>query len=109
MDTTQLIIGAVAVVIVIALIVYGFRREIGLSLRGFGFQAKLNAKGGTEVPKDVPAGRNVSIGGDATNNQIITGDGARGKPPAATRGRNVSIGRDAKGNTIVTRDGNKIG
>jgi|HubBroStandDraft_6_1064221.scaffolds.fasta_scaffold236229_2 hypothetical protein len=106
MDTTQLIIGAI--VIVIALVVYRYRREIGLRFEGWGVKAALNAKGGTDAPKEAPAGRNVTIGRDATNNEIIMGDGSTGKKAAPTAGRNVSIGRDAKGNTIVMGDRNKI-
>jgi hypothetical protein len=109
MDTTQSITVAIVVVIVIALVVHRYRREIGLSFRGFGLQAKLNAKGGTEGPKDPPGGRNVLIGGDANRNRIITGDSTAEKKPAATAGRNVSIDGNADGNTIVTGDGNKIG
>jgi hypothetical protein len=106
MDTTLWII--VAAVIVIALVVYGYRREIGLNFKGWGVQAKLRAKG-AEAAKAPAGSRNVSIGGDAADNLIMTGDGAAGKKPAAGGpGRNVSIGGSAEGNTIVTGDGNKI-
>jgi len=108
MDTTPWII--VAVVIVIALVTYGYRREIGLSFKGWGVQAKLRAKGEAQAAKAPTGSRNVSIGGDAADNLITTGDGAAGKTTAATAaGRNVSIGGSAEGNTIVTGDGNKIG
>jgi hypothetical protein len=104
MDTTQSIIAGIVVVAVIALVVYGFRQRIGLSFKGWGIQARLNAKGDANPT----GGRNVSIGGDAVGNQIVTGDNMVDKKPAVRAGRTVSIGRDAKGNTIVTGDGNKI-
>jgi len=106
MDTTLWII--VAVVIVITLVVYVYRREIGLSFKGWGVQAKLRAKGEAQAAKAPTGSRNVSIGGDAADNLIMTGDGAAGKKPTAA-GRNVSIGGGAERNTIVTGDGNKIG
>jgi hypothetical protein len=106
MDTTLWII--VAAVIGIALVTYGYRREIGLSFKGWGVQAKLRAKGEAQTAKAPTGSRNVSIGGNAADNLIMTGDGAGGKKPTAA-GRNVSIGGSAQGNTIVTGDGNKIG
>ena len=45
MDTTLWIIVAVVVVIVTALLVYRYGREIGLNFKGWGVQAKLQAKG----------------------------------------------------------------
>src|SRR5215470_15855066 len=103
MDPTLWII--VAVVIVIALVAYGYRREIALSFKGWGVQAKLRAKGEAQAAKAPMGSRNVSIGGDAADNLIMTGDGAAGKKPAATAaGRNVSIGGRAQDNTIVTGD-----
>jgi hypothetical protein len=59
MDTTLSIILAVAVVIVIAILAYHFREEIGLKFKGWGVHAALHAKGGT--------GRN------ATDNRIVPG------------------------------------
>jgi hypothetical protein len=108
MDTTLWII--IAVVIVIALVVYRYRREIGLTVNGWGVKATLHAKGNdTQTPKESPSGRNVTIDGEAQRNRIVTGDGAAGKKAAAAGGRNVSIGGKAVGNTIVTGDDNKIG
>jgi hypothetical protein len=107
MDTTLWII--VAVVIVIALVVYRYGREIGLKFKGWGVETALSAKGDAAAAKGPPGGRNVSIGGDAKRNRIMTGDGAPATKPAAAGGRNVSIGGSADGNTIVTGDGNKIG
>jgi hypothetical protein len=106
MDTTLWII--VAAVIVIALVTYRYGQNIGLSFKGWGVQAKLRAKGEAQAAKARAGSRNVSIGGDAADNLIMTGDGAAGKKPAAA-GRNVSIGGSAQGDTIVTGDGNKIG
>ena len=109
MDTTLWIIVAVAVVIVTALLVYRYGQEIGLNFKGWGVQAKLRAKGEAHAAKTPAGSRNVSIGGDATDNQIVTGDSAAGKKPTSTgAGRNVSIGGKAEGNTIVTGDTNKI-
>jgi ABC-type uncharacterized transport system permease subunit len=107
MDTSLSIIIAVAIVVAIALVlvVYRYRGEIGLSFKGFGFQARLGAKGGTTEPSSA---RNVTIGRDASDNRIVTGDGTAAKN-ASAGGRNVSIGRDAKRNTIVTGDGDKTG
>ena len=85
MDTTLWII--VAVVIVITLVIYRYRREVGLSVKGWGVQAKLQGKGAAETAKPPAGSRNVSTGA----------------------GRNVSIGGNAQGNTIVTGDDNKIG
>ena len=105
MDTTLWII--VAVVIVIAIVAYWFRGEIALKFKGWGVQAALHAKGGTKAQS---GSRNVSIGGNATDNRIVTGDDAPGKkPPTTSVGRNVSIGGSAEGSTIVTGDRNKIG
>jgi hypothetical protein len=109
MDIRLGIIVTVAVVIIIALVVYGYRREIGLSFKGWGLQAKLQAKGEAHAAKAPAGSRNVSIGGDATNSRIVTGDGTAGKPAAAGAGRNVSIGGSAQANVIVTGDGNKVG
>jgi flagellar biosynthesis/type III secretory pathway M-ring protein FliF/YscJ len=111
MDTTTLwIIIAVAAVVVVALVVYRYGREIALNFKGWGVQAELQAKGDAQGAR-VPGGsRNVSIGRDATENQIVTGDRATAKKPtAAGAGRNVSIGGSAQDNVIVTGDGNKIG
>jgi hypothetical protein len=94
---------------VIALVVYRYRREIGLSFKGLGIQAKLNAKGRAEGPRDSSDGRNVLIGGDAERNRIMTGDSTAGKKSGPDGGRNVSVRGNADGNTIVTGDGNKIG
>jgi hypothetical protein len=106
MDTTLWII--VAVVIVIALVVYRYRREIGLTVDGWGVKATLNAKGAEPVaPKDPPE-RSVRIGQDAKNARIVTGDAAPSAKSGAAGARSVSIGRDADGATIVTGDGNKI-
>jgi hypothetical protein len=111
MDTTLWIIVAVVVVIVTALLVYRYGQEIGLNFKGWGVQAKLRAKGEAHAAKAPAVSRNVSIGGDATGNQIVTGDSTTaGKKPTATgAGRNVSIGGHAQDNIIVTGDGNKIG
>jgi hypothetical protein len=99
MDTTPWII--VAVVIVIALVVYRYRQEIGLKFKGWGVEAALNAKGDAPPAQGQPGARNVSIGGDAKRNRITTGD------VTAAPGRNVSIGGNADGNTIATGDRNK--
>jgi hypothetical protein len=107
MDTTLWII--VAVVIVIALVAYRYRREIGLKFKGWGVEAALNAKGDAPTAKAQPGARNVSIGGDAKRNRITTGDATGAAKPTTAAGRNVSIGGNADGNTIVTGDGNKIG
>jgi hypothetical protein len=107
MDTTYWII--VAVVAVLVLVIYSYRREIGLDFKGWGFQAKLRAKGAAESANPPPGSRNVSIGGDATDNQIVTGDSTTSKKAAVSAGRNVSIGGSAAGNTIVTGDDNKVG
>jgi len=104
MDTTLWIIVAV----VIAIVVYRYGQSIALSFKGWGVQAKLRAKGEAQAAKAPTGSRNVSIGGDAADNLIMTGDGAAGKKPTAP-GRNVSIGGSAEGNTIVTGDGNKVG
>jgi len=108
MDTTLWIVAAA--VIVIALVAYRYRREIGVSFKGWGVQAKLQAKGEARAAKAPAGARNVSIGGDAADNRIVTGDSTAGKKPTTTgAGRNVSIGGSAQGNTIVTGDDNKIG
>jgi hypothetical protein len=73
MDTTLWI--TVAVVIVIALVVYRYGREIGLKFKGWGVETALSAKGDAEAAKGPPGGRNVSIGGNAEGNTIVTGDG----------------------------------
>ena len=73
MDTTLWII--VAAEIVIALVVYRYGREIGLKFRGWGVDAALSAKGDAEAAKGPLGGRNVSIGGRAEGNTIVTGDG----------------------------------
>jgi hypothetical protein len=105
MDTTLWII--VAVVIVIAIVAYLYREEIGLKFKGWGVHAALHARGGGTK---APAGsRNVSIGGNATDARIVTGDDAPGKKSSTGAGRNVSIGGSAEGSTIVTGDRNKIG
>jgi hypothetical protein len=59
MDTTLLAV--VAIVVVIAIVAYVYREEIGLKFKGWGIQAALHAKGGTKSP---PGSRNVSIGGN---------------------------------------------
>jgi len=107
MDTTLWIVAAA--VIVIALVAYRYRREIGLSFKGWGVQAKLQAKGEAQAAKAQGGSRNVSIGGDAADNRIVTGDSTAGKKTTTGAGRNVSIGGSAQGNTIVTGDDNKIG
>jgi hypothetical protein len=106
MDTTLWIIAAV--VIVIALIVYRYGQKITLYLKGWGVQAKVKAQGVPQAARP-PSSRNVSIGGDATNNRIVTGDAVRSTKPAIASGRNVSIGGTAHGNVIVTGDSNKNG
>jgi hypothetical protein len=107
MDTTLWIL--VAVVIVITLVAYRYRREIGLSFKGWGIQARLQAKGEAQAANAPAGSRNVSIGGDAVLNQIVTGDGTSGKKSTTAAGRNASIGGSAQGNTIVTGDSNQIG
>jgi len=98
-----------AVVVVIALVVFYYRQEIGLSFKGWGVQAKLQAKGEVQAAQ-APAGScTVSIGGDATDNRIITGDLIAGQKSTTSSGRNVSIGGSAQGSTIVTGHGKKIG
>jgi hypothetical protein len=104
MDTTLWII--VAVVIVIAIVAYLYRKEIGLKFKGWGVQAALHAKGGTKAQS---GSRNVSVGGNATDARIVTGDDVPAKKPTKGAGRNVSIGGSAEGSTIVTGDRNKIG
>jgi hypothetical protein len=94
------------VVIVVGLVVYVYRQEIGLKLKGWGVEAALSAKSGADIGRDPQSGRNVSIGGEAKDNRVMTGDSKAGKEPAANGGRNVSIGGRAEGNTIVTGDGN---
>jgi hypothetical protein len=107
MDATPWIIAAA--VIVIALVVYRYRREIDLRFKGWGVETALNAKGDALHANGPPGARNVSIGGDAKRNLINTGDVAGAAKPTAAAGRNVSIGGNADGNTIVTGDRNKIG
>jgi len=107
MDTTLWII--VAVVIVIAIVAFRYPRAIGLDFKGWGARAKLRAKGKGEAATAQSGSRDVSIGGNATDNRIVTGDDAPGKKSTASAGRNVSIGGSAEGNTIVTGDRNKIG
>jgi hypothetical protein len=79
MDSTLWMIVAAVVVIVILIFIFRYPREIGLKLRGWGFEAALSAKGHAEDAKDPDAvaarGRNVSIGGKADRNTIVTGDG----------------------------------
>ncbi len=106
MDTTLWIIAAAVLVAVLALLAYRYRQELGLRLKGFGVEAEVNAKGAPPA-KAPPGGRNVSIGGDATRNRIVTGDTAPPERPAAASGRNVAIGGNAADNTIVTGDGIK--
>lgn len=103
MDTTLWI--TVAVVIVIALVVYRYRREIGLDLKGWGVQAKLRAKDHEEKASTDPPERSVRIGRDAKDNRIVTGDAAPRTWAGATGARSVAIGGNAVGNTIVTGDG----
>jgi hypothetical protein len=110
MDMTLWIIVAVVVVIVSALLVYRYGQEIGLNFKGWGVQAKLQAKGEAHAAKAPAGSRNVLIGGDATDNLIVTGDGVAGRKPTATgAGRSVSIGGSAQDNVIVAGDRNKIG
>ena len=106
MDTTLWIIVAV----VIAIVAYRYPQAIGLDFKGWGARAKLRAKGRGKAAAAQSGSRNASIGGNATDNRIVTGDDAPGKkPPTTGAGRNVSIGGSADGNTIVTGDRNKIG
>ncbi len=107
MDTTLWIIAAV--VIVIAVVIYRYRQEIGLDLKGWGVEAKLRAKDQEEKASTDPPERGVRIGKDAKDNQIVTGDAAPRTRPGAAGARSVSIGGNAVRNTIVTGDGNKIG
>jgi hypothetical protein len=111
MDTTTLgIIVAVTGVIIIALVVYRYGRGFALKLKGWGVQAELQAEGEEHIAKAPASSRNVSIGGDATHNLVVTGDSIAGKRPTMTgAGRNVSIGGSAQDNVIVTGDGNKMG
>jgi hypothetical protein len=105
MDTTLWIILAAAVVI--ALVIYGYRHEIVLKFKGWGFDAFLSGKGAeTPASKDPPE-RGVRVGQDAKNARIVTGDAAPGAKAGTPGARSVSIGRDADGSTIVTGDGNK--
>ena len=69
----------VAVVIVIALVVYRYGRKIDLSFKGWGVQARPQAKGEAEAARAPAGSRNVSISGNAANNQIVTGDGQTGR------------------------------
>jgi|HubBroStandDraft_6_1064221.scaffolds.fasta_scaffold587066_2 hypothetical protein len=73
-DTTIWIITAAAVIL-IALVIFVYRREIRLKFKGHGIHAELHAKA-TEPPTPSPGSRNVSIGRDATGNLIKTGDDA---------------------------------
>ena len=107
MDTTLWIVVAVLVVVVVAIVAYRYPQAIGLDFKGWGARAKLQARGKAATAQS--GSRNVSIGGNATDNRIVTGDDAPGKKPTAGAGRNVSIGGSAEGNTIVTGDRNKIG
>ena len=109
MDTTLWIVAAVVIVIVIALVVYRYRREIGLDLKGWGVQAKLRAKDHEEKASTDPPERGVRIGRDAKDNRIVTGDATPRTKPGAAGARSVAIGGNAERNTIVTGDGNKIG
>lgn len=88
MDTPRWIIIAIAVVTVIALAVYRYGREIALNVKGWGVQAKLQAKGEEHAAKAREESRNVSIGKDARRNLIVTGDGTAAATTGA--GRNVS-------------------
>jgi hypothetical protein len=107
MDTTLWII--LAVVIVIAIVAYRYPQAIGLDFKGWGAQAKLRAQGKAETATAQAGSRNVSIGGNATDNRIVTGDDAPGKKATTGAGRNVSIGGSADGNIIVTGDRSKTG
>jgi hypothetical protein len=107
MDTTLWII--VAVVVVIGLVIYRYRREIGLSVNGWGVKATLSAKGAEPTAVKDPPERSVRIGQDAKNARIVTGDATPGTKAGAAGARSVSIGRDADGSTIMTGDGNKTG
>jgi hypothetical protein len=76
-DTTILIMTAAAV-IVIALVIFVYRREIRLRFKGRGIQAEVHAKAG-DPAKPSPGSRNVSIGGNAAGSldgipELITGD-----------------------------------
>jgi len=99
----------VAVVIVITLVVYRYRREIGLDLKGWGVEAKLRAKDQEVKASTDPLERGVRIGGGAEDNRIVTGDAAPRTKPGAPGARSVAIGGNAERNTIVTGDRNKIG
>src|SRR5260370_12767691 len=92
MDTTLWIIVTIAivivVVIVVAIVAYCFRGEIRLKVKGWGVQAALQAKGGTKAPQ---GSRNVSIGGNATDARIVTGDDAPAKNPTPAARRQVSL------------------
>jgi hypothetical protein len=105
MDTTPWIIAAA--VIVIALVACRYRREIGLKFRGGGFDVALNAKGDAPPAQGQPGARNVSIGGYAKRNRIMTGDVTGAAKTTAAAGRNISIGGNADGNTTITDDRNK--
>jgi uncharacterized protein (UPF0333 family) len=105
MDTTLLIV--VAVVIVIALVAYSYRQKIGVNFKGWGVQARLQAEGKAEAATAQSGSRNVSIGGNATDARIVTGDDTPGKKSATGAGRNVSIGGSVEGSTVVTGDGNR--
>jgi hypothetical protein len=108
MDTTHWII--VAVVIVIVLVVYSYRREIGIDFKGWGVKAKLRAKDHEEKAPTALSERAVRIGQDAEDIEIVTGDAAPGtRKPGAAGARSVDIGGSAKRSKIVTGDGNKIG
>src|SRR5215468_1533258 len=108
MDTTLWIIAAV--VIVIALVIYRYRREIGLDFKGWGVKAKLRAKDHEEIAPTALPERAVRIGQDAEDIEIVTGDTAPGiRKPGAAGARSVDIGGNIKRGKIVTGDGNKIG
>jgi hypothetical protein len=74
MDMTLWVV--VAVVIVIALVVYRYRREIVLRLKGFGVDAEVRAKDHEKKAATEPPERGVRIGGSARDNRIVTGDAA---------------------------------
>jgi hypothetical protein len=107
MDTRLLIIVAVVELIGIAIMAYRYPQAIGLKFKGHGLQAELQAKGRAATAQS--GSRNVSIGGNATDARLVTGDDAPAKKPTTGAGRNVSIGGSAEGSTIVTGDRNKIG
>src|SRR5258708_19852841 len=98
MDTTLWIIVAV----VIAIVAYRYPQAIGLDFKGWGARAKLRAKGRGKAAAAQSGSRNASIGGNATDNRIVTGDDAPGKkPPTTAARRNLSTGSRPAATPIV--------